>query len=155
VGGFDTAYRNGAEDIDLCFKLRRLGQEIVVANQSRIRHHVSLSRGPASLNDIRNSRMLYTAWRKELMRELSTVWRDLLAQGPAAYADTLEISLDPSFAATPLTAWRVAKAILQRQAARWTWLLEGGQKPAKNFERLSLNALPAAGCVCGTGLRLT
>lgn len=145
VGGFDTAYRNGAEDIDLCFKLRRLGQEIVVANQSRIRHHVSLSRGPASLNDIRNSRMLYTAWRKELMRELSTVWRDLLAQGPAAYADTLEISLDPSFAATPLTAWRVAKAILQRQAARWTWLLEGGQKPAKNFERLSLNALPAAG----------
>lgn len=145
VGGFDTAYRNGAEDIDLCFKLRRLGHEIVVANQSRIRHHVSLSRGTASLNDIRNSRVLYTAWRKEIKHELSTVWHDLLAQGPAAYADTLEGSQDPGFAPTPLTAWRVAEAILQRQAARWTWLLEGGQKPTEDLERLSLDTLPAAG----------
>lgn len=145
VGGFDTAYRNGAEDIDLCFKLRRLGRDIVVANQSRIRHHVSLSRGPASLNDIRNSRVLYTAWRKEIKRKLSIVWRDLLAQAPAAYADTLEGALDPNFGASPLTAWRVAEAILQRQAARWAWLLEGGQKPAEDLERLSLDALPAAG----------
>ncbi|MEQ9825033.1 MAG: glycosyltransferase family 2 protein [Puniceicoccaceae bacterium] len=51
AGGFDTAYRNGFEDIDLCVRLRLQGRKHYVANQSRIFHCVSSSPGRHQHND--------------------------------------------------------------------------------------------------------
>lgn len=43
VGGFDEAYRNGYEDVDLCLRLNARGYRNYVVNRSVVRHHVSSS----------------------------------------------------------------------------------------------------------------
>ena len=61
VGGFDTSYRNGYEDVDLCMRLRQQGYRHYVANRSRIYHHVSQSPG-RKLHEDRNARTFMERW---------------------------------------------------------------------------------------------
>jgi GT2 family glycosyltransferase len=120
VGGLDESFVNGCEDIDLCFKLRAAGKAIYVVNHSHIRHHVSLSRKVNTLQNQRNSRALFSKWRKEIKQELTSVWAKLLSGGPHAYADQISGQLSPIFLSTPQTAARVlAEAMLQREEAQW------------------------------------
>ena len=123
-GGFDKQYRNGAEDVDVCFKLRERGLRVCVALDSVVQHHVSLSRGRTSLDNERNSRLLFGRWRALLKQELAAVWLDALAQG-APYPEPVEPLLDaPHLLATPhLAARRIAEALLVRQELRWQALL--------------------------------
>jgi GT2 family glycosyltransferase len=65
--GFDETFRNGCEDIDLCFRARARGHSVRVALHSRILHHVSASRGENPKNEY-NSRRLAVRWRDELLR---------------------------------------------------------------------------------------
>ncbi len=65
LGGFDEAYVNGCEDIDLCLRARELGLKNVVALRSRVLHHVSSSPG-RKLRDEENTRRLVLRWRREL-----------------------------------------------------------------------------------------
>ena len=125
VGGLDTGYRNGCEDIDLCLKLRRAGLRVVVAQTSAVRHHVSLSRGRAQDQNEANSRRLFRRWRPEIRRELTTVWQRLLAGGRAdagqpwmAGALTAE-----ALAAPNAMAGLLAEQALRRQEARWAEML--------------------------------
>ncbi|MGB0370840.1 MAG: glycosyltransferase family 2 protein [Opitutales bacterium] len=62
LGGFDNAYRNGAEDIDLCMKLRKAGYLNVVCNQSVIYHKVSSSPGRHDFNE-HNLSILMGRWK--------------------------------------------------------------------------------------------
>jgi GT2 family glycosyltransferase len=55
VGGFDTAYRLHAEDLDLCRRVRMTGAAVVVANDVRVLH----LRGVSS-----RSRPLFVEWHK-------------------------------------------------------------------------------------------
>ena len=53
VGGFDTRYLYGAEDVDLCWSLRRAGGRVVVATDAILYHHEGATRhreDPAVLN---------------------------------------------------------------------------------------------------------
>jgi GT2 family glycosyltransferase len=121
VGGLDESFVNGCEDIDLCFKLRAAGKAIYVANDSRIRHHVSLSRKVNNHQNQRNSRTLFSKWRKEIKQELTSVWAKLLLADPQAYADQISGRLSPVFLSTPHTAARVlAEAMLHREEAQWS-----------------------------------
>ncbi len=43
VGGFDEAYWNGSEDVDLCFKLQQRGKKIIYEPRSVVIHHESKS----------------------------------------------------------------------------------------------------------------
>jgi GT2 family glycosyltransferase len=130
VGEFDTSYINGCEDVDLCFKLRAAKKHIYLATDSKIRHHVSLSRKTNTQRDLQNSRQLFGRWRTELKRELSRLWHDLLLAGPQAYASTLSGELDNDFINTPHAASQViAEAMLQRQEAFWARELDGQGKP--------------------------
>jgi len=61
TGGFDEAFRNGFEDIDLCVKLRQSGFRHYVCNRSRIFHCVSSSPGRHHHND-RNSELFESRW---------------------------------------------------------------------------------------------
>src|SRR5690606_41258588 len=51
VGGFDEAYVNGCEDIDLCLRLKRAGHRHYTANESIIAHHKGASPGRKTHND--------------------------------------------------------------------------------------------------------
>lgn len=125
LGGFDEAFVNGCEDIDLCFKLRAAGKEIYLASQSHIRHHVSLSRKTSTQQDLLNSRRLFGRWRQEIKRELSDVWRRLIQAGSSAYCDKLSGELDAEFITAPYSASQViAEAMLRREESYWRRMLD-------------------------------
>lgn len=66
LGGFDEAYVNGGEDIDLCFRARAAGHVNAVALRSVVRHHVSSSPGRKT-RDEQNSYRLAQRWRNEFI----------------------------------------------------------------------------------------
>lgn len=66
LGGFDEAYLNGGEDIDLCFRARAIGRENAVALRSVIRHCVSSSSGRKA-RDEENSYRLARRWSSEFL----------------------------------------------------------------------------------------
>lgn len=66
LGGFDEAYVNGGEDVDLCFRARAAGRVNVVALRSVVRHHVSSSAG-RKLRDEENSYRLARTWGPEFL----------------------------------------------------------------------------------------
>jgi GT2 family glycosyltransferase len=151
VGCFDTAYRNGCEDYDLCFKLRERGLHTVVATESRIGHRVSASRGGPSPQDERNSRLLFGRWRTLIKRELAGVWgRVWVGRGGAQeLASSMERGVPPGAPQVPagggmaLAPWlpshltgslsgtayaaaqALAEAALQRHEHRWALELDG------------------------------
>jgi len=63
-GGFDPAYRNGFEDIDLCLRLGRAGFRHYVANHSHVLHHLSASPTRHAKDD-ENFRLFMARWGRE------------------------------------------------------------------------------------------
>jgi GT2 family glycosyltransferase len=120
IGGFDEAFINGCEDIDLCLKIRRLGKQIYIAPNSQILHHVSLSRSRTSLQNEKNSQYLYAKWRKEIKLKLTKIWIDLLDSSNADYQNFIDGMLTPSFRSKRHSAAiAIAEAALLREEARW------------------------------------
>jgi GT2 family glycosyltransferase/glycosyltransferase involved in cell wall biosynthesis len=73
-GGFDESFRNGGEDIDLCWRLAQRGYGVIVAFKSVVRHHIRASRGPVSLADEANTQRLFARWRKEIIALGDQCW---------------------------------------------------------------------------------
>lgn len=67
AGGFDEAYVNGCEDIDLCLRMHRLGRRHYVANESVIVHHKGASPGRTDFNNVN-------------LRRLKEIWSDYIRQ---------------------------------------------------------------------------
>ncbi len=66
VGGFDDAYWNGNEDVDLCFKLGEAGWRHVYEPASVVIHHESQS-GPERWRKVRhNMEVLTSRWRDRI-----------------------------------------------------------------------------------------
>lgn len=61
LGGFDEAYVNGYEDVDLCLKAREAGHRIVYTPDSVLVHHESVSDGRHRHNDA-NIQLLHRRW---------------------------------------------------------------------------------------------
>lgn len=59
--GFDEAFKNGSEDVDLCIRLRLAGYPLYVANRSVIHHFVSTSPGRLD-HAAKNSEMVWQRW---------------------------------------------------------------------------------------------
>jgi GT2 family glycosyltransferase len=68
AGGFDEAYVNGCEDIDLCLRMHRLGRRHYVANESVIVHHKGASPGRKRFNDV-NLERFRAIWGDTIRRE--------------------------------------------------------------------------------------
>lgn len=77
--GFDTAYRNGMEDVDLCLRLKQAGMRHLVSHRSIVRHHVSASPGRHQHND-RNTEIYRQRW-SAFARQLGQ------KEWPAAYLE--------------------------------------------------------------------
>jgi GT2 family glycosyltransferase len=71
--GFDTSYRNGFEDVDLCMRLLQNGLRHYVANQSQIYHHVSQSPG-RKLHESSNAQFFLERWGHLTRRFGLTQW---------------------------------------------------------------------------------
>ena len=120
VGGFDEIFVNGCEDIDLCFKLRSSGKKIYVVPNSKILHHVSLSRSRVSLQNEKNSQYLYSKWRQQIKLQLSKNWIGLLRKPNSVWQDYIDGVLTSSMLSQPhLAATTIAEAALRREEARW------------------------------------
>lgn len=79
LGGFDPAFINGCEDVDLCLRAAAAGHVNLVALRSIVGHHVSSSPG-RKLNDEANTRRLVLRWHDTLCRLGARLWcRDHLA----------------------------------------------------------------------------
>jgi GT2 family glycosyltransferase len=82
LGGFDEGYRNGGEDIDLCYRARAAGKINVVALRSVVRHHISASPG-RKRHDEANSYRLALRWRQAMALDAARAWCwEFLARGP-------------------------------------------------------------------------
>lgn len=124
AGGFDENYVNGCEDIDLCFKLQASSKRIYLANESQIHHHVSLSRKTNTMQNLRNSQLLFSRWRGKLKNELSRVWRELLAAGPSEYKEFWPEPIAAEYLATPWAlSLSIAETILKREEGEWSSML--------------------------------
>ncbi len=73
LGGFDEAYHNSGEDVDLCLRLRRHGLRQYVALTSTVRHHISPSPGRKT-RDEANTRRLTLAWRDDIAVLAAPAW---------------------------------------------------------------------------------
>lgn len=120
VGCFDELYVNGCEDIDLCFKIRKSRRQLFVATNSRIRHHVSLSRALQTPQDVRNSQRLYGIWRAKLKYELAAIWSGLLRTTLDTGSEHLNGVLQINHLTKPHAAGlHIAEMVLQREVAHW------------------------------------
>src|SRR5262245_1615739 len=61
-GGFDTAYLNGFEDIDLCLRLGERGYEVHYCHESVLYHLESVTRDVHSEADGRNAEFFHRRW---------------------------------------------------------------------------------------------
>jgi GT2 family glycosyltransferase len=117
IGGLDEAYFNGGEDIQLCLTAARMGFRNYVALRSVIRHHVSLSRPKASLQDQKNSDLLFNTWSSEFEQRLAFRWLQRMQSGcltePSSGADEVQVSGTPLAHVRDL-AMATAQSILQR-----------------------------------------
>lgn len=126
VGGFDERFVNGCEDIDFCFKMRAVGKNVYLCNQSSVQHHVSLSRSRTTLQNERNSRLLYEKWRDPIKGRLASKWANLLSSPDAAYAQHIHGNLSPEFIFRPQIAARlIAESRLQSMEHYWRRTLDG------------------------------
>jgi GT2 family glycosyltransferase len=65
LGGFDERYRNGAEDVDLCMRLRERGARVRYVPEAEIFHIEGASRGKAADDDA-NWRTFVARWSREI-----------------------------------------------------------------------------------------
>ena len=60
-GGFDEAYVNGYEDIDLCMQVRQRGRKVVCCTSAFIYHYAQISEGRTK-DDDRNAALFASRW---------------------------------------------------------------------------------------------
>jgi cellulose synthase/poly-beta-1,6-N-acetylglucosamine synthase-like glycosyltransferase len=65
VDGFDEAYLNGSEDMDLCFKVRELGFSILYCPESVVYHYESITEGRA-VSDNKNYNLFISRFGKKI-----------------------------------------------------------------------------------------
>ncbi len=65
VGGFDEAYVNGLEDLDLCLKIRELGFGILYVPESIVYHYESITEGRSNYDE-RNVQLFYSRWKNKI-----------------------------------------------------------------------------------------
>lgn len=69
VGGLDTAYRNGYEDVDFCLRVGELGHEVHYCPTSVLYHLESASRGYEDLGDQRNRQLYKSRWADRVQQD--------------------------------------------------------------------------------------
>ena len=125
AGGFDPAFRNGHEDVDLCRRLGEAGHGVRYCAQSVVIHLESATRGRGSAEAAANGRLYRDRWAAKVQPDdLRTYAEDGLLR--VSYRDTHPVRLH----ADPLLASvhdgereQAAERLLQWRAAQVAELL--------------------------------
>lgn len=137
VGGFDEGYINGLEDIDLCLRIRTMGERILYRGDATIVHHEGASRG-------RGAQLWATPQRLAAMRSndlrFTAEWADKLDQDDDLAARLWDAALEGH---PPARSRRTADVFVSGQP--------GGIGPAADEARALLAAFAARGWVPGAG----
>jgi O-antigen biosynthesis protein len=131
LGGFDTAFVNGGEDVDLCLRAAQIGLLTAVAQRSIIYHHVSSSPG-RKLRDEANSQLLAKRWRKELTQLAHRAWSRDFIQRELTAAITFQSPVDSYRIAlhaagfsrrAPVATLRGTADAFDQEFSRWSEIL--------------------------------
>ena len=101
AGGFDTEYRNGYEDIDLCLRLGELGHEIRYCPRSVLYHLESVTRwaDDSTLHVEHNSRVFAERWHDRITPDdFDHYLADGLIEAEYGAVYPMRLTISPSFA---------------------------------------------------------
>ena len=145
IGGFDESFINGGEDIDLCLSIKKFGKKVYICTNSNVYHHVSLSRDLASLQNEKNSRRLFSKWRKEIKSELAKNWIALLEKRCSLepYLDG-ELLTDSSCSLTN-TSIVISENFLAAEESRWQRIIDGVDPEFNMAEKVRFRGLTYIG----------
>lgn len=157
AGGFDTAYRNGLEDVDLCLRLGAAGHEVHYCHRSVLQHLESVSRGRRSPDIQAGIRRFQERWGTRIRPDdLDHYIRDGLLE--IAYDDLypLRLTVSPLLAAledgarTKTVERQLIRrsrqvADLLRDLVDMTAQAADRKRPAAGFPRDDDGRSPAAG----------
>jgi GT2 family glycosyltransferase len=119
IGGFDTAYRNGLEDVDLCLRLGRDGWEVRYCPTSVVVHLESATRGRRSSDHQDGERLYRERWRGEVRRDdLEHYVEDGLMRVRYSDSHPIEIEVSPLLAVSKHAGGDEAMRRLTRAFAR-------------------------------------
>jgi GT2 family glycosyltransferase len=141
IGGFDESFINGGEDIDLCLSIKKLGKKVYVCTKSNVYHHVSLSRDLANIQNEKNSRTLFSKWRKEIKSELAKNWYALLGKTSSLepYLDG-ELLTDSPGSLTN-SSRIISENILAAEESRWQRIIDGVDSESNLAEKVRFRGM--------------
>ena len=140
IGGFDESFINGGEDIDLCLAIKKTGKKIYTALKSRVLHHVSLTRSTTSIQNEKNSRLLFYKWRKEIKSEIALLWTKNYIDKNLEFSNLLDGRFTSNFMKHNQTlSLIIAEHFLLREEHRWSKLIDGKDLNEDIANRLLIN----------------
>lgn len=135
LGGFDEAFVNGAEDIDLALRASAAGRRHYVALRSVVRHHISSSAG-RKLRDEQNTYRLVQRWAEPIAALAAKDWsrQQVITHadrsGVFDYHQVQAALLHLLVLASPPPSVRAGvAAAMAHELRRWRELLEGAAPP--------------------------
>ena len=128
-GGFFEGYRNGCEDVDFCFAVRRQGFRLAVIGESVLYHHTSQTPGRFE-HDLQNGKLFYQRWRQDVtadMHRLARMDGYELRIGPTlscrlGLPEVRERELDAAFAGAAFDAAACVAQLEREPLWRGGWL---------------------------------
>ncbi len=99
AGGFDTGYRNGLEDVDLCLRLGEAGWDVRYCPTGVLTHMESVTRGRRSPDRSEGERLYRERWRDKVRRDDLDVYVEDGLLG-VRYSEThpIELRVSPELA---------------------------------------------------------
>lgn len=135
LGGFDEAYLNGSEDIDLALRASAAGLHHYVALRSVVRHHISSSAG-RNLRNEHNTYRLVRRWAEPIAALAAKDWsrqQVITHADQSGVFDYLQVVAALfhllGLASPPPSVRAGVAAAMARELCRWRELLEGAAPP--------------------------
>lgn len=123
--GFDTAYHNGWEDVDLCLRARKLGAEVHYCHESEVYHLESVSRDVRSPQETANRELYVERWADDIVPDdFGFYLEDELIQVTYQARYPLHLTVSPRLASwTTEASQRESDRMLAERARQVTILL--------------------------------
>jgi GT2 family glycosyltransferase len=125
TGGFDTAFLNSHEDVDLCLRIGKAGHEVHYCHESELYHLEQSTREANSPSEQRNTQLYLSRWRDYVQPDDFLYYvEDGLITAKYSMLYPIEISISPQLAShASWTEPHVADRILHERARQVYGLL--------------------------------